>query len=187
MNALERPVLVLNKNWYPVAVSHAADALTKMYQSKAFAVDEETYAVMRFGEWVERGVQKGRPFVKTPSYPVQVPEIIVLSEYGEIPLRHMNYSKYSIFKRDKYTCQYCGSQPGREHVTIDHVLPKSRGGKTGWENCVTSCEPCNANKANATPGEMNMKLRSKPSRPEPMKMLRAKIGGRAVWRKFIGE
>lgn len=186
MNALERSVLVLNKNWFPVAVSSAADALTKMYQSKAFAVDEETYAVMRFGEWVERGVQKGRLFVKTPSYPVQVPEIIVLSEYGEVPLRHMNYSKFSIFKRDKYTCQYCGSQPGRERVTIDHVVPKSRGGKTTWENCVTSCEPCNANKASATPDEVGMKLRSTPSRPEPMKILRAKIGGRKVWRKFIG-
>ena len=187
MNVLETSVLVLNKNWWPVAVSHAADALTKMFQGKAASVDVDSYAIFRFGEWVERGVKDGRLFVKTPNYPIEVPEIIVLAEYGDIPQRHMNYSKYSVFKRDKYTCQYCGAQPGRESVTVDHVTPKSRGGKTTWTNCVTSCEPCNATKADSTPDEAGMKLRSKPTKPEPVKLLRAKIAERKKWRKFIGE
>ncbi len=186
MNVLETPVLVLNKSWYPLAVSHAADALTKMYQGKACSVDVNTFAIYRFGEWVERGVTEGCLSIQTPNYPIEVPEIIVLAEYNDIPQRHMNYSKYSIFKRDKYTCQYCGAQPGREHVTVDHVTPKSRGGKTTWENCVTSCEPCNANKASYTLDESSMKLRSKPVKPEPAKLLRAKIAERKQWRKFIG-
>jgi len=186
MRPLDERVLVLNKSWRPVSVEPASESLVKMWCGKAVAIDGRDYSVHRFGSWVERGVDPGMPFVRTTSYDVQVPEAIVLTEYGEIPKMGRNFSKYSIFKRDKYTCQYCGSQPGREGVTIDHVTPKAQGGKTDWTNCVTSCSPCNADKADLTPDEAGMKLRRPPVKPDPMAMLQIKVKSRSVWRKYVG-
>ncbi len=104
MRPLEEPVLVMNKSWMPVSVEPASESMVKMFCGKAVAIDGRDYSTHRFGSWVERGVDPGMPFVKTPNYDVQVPEAIVLTEYGEMPKMGRNFSKYSIFKRDKYTC-----------------------------------------------------------------------------------
>ena len=186
MKPLEEPVLVLNKSWRPVRVEPASEALTKMFCGKAVAIDGVDYSTHRFGSWVERPLDPGMPFVKSVNYDIQVPEAIVLIEYGEMPQMGRNFSKYSVFKRDKYTCQYCGGQPGREGVTIDHVTPKSKGGGTSWTNCVTACSDCNSDKADRTPVEAGMKLRRPAVKPEPMAMLQSRVRSRQVWRKYVG-
>jgi 5-methylcytosine-specific restriction endonuclease McrA len=192
MKPLERSVLVLNKFWQAVGIGTAADVLSKMFQGKAAAIDVtpsvggiEVYDWFRFGEWVERGVQDDKPFVRTPNYPVQIPEIAIMMEYGEVPQRARHFSRFSVFKRDKYVCQYCGAQPGKEFVTIDHVHPKSKGGDTSWLNCVTACEPCNSSKSNRTPQQAGMKLRNEPKQPDPLHMLKLRAEGNPIWRKFI--
>ena len=77
--------------------------------------------------------------------------MITLTEYDRVPANAVTFSRRNIYKRDRYTCQYCGVQPGSEELTIDHVLPRSRGGTSTWENCVLACLECNKRKADRTP------------------------------------
>ena len=92
-----------------------------------------------------------------------------------------------MFKRDHYTCQYCGVQPGTEELSIDHVVPRSQGGMSSWENCVLACVACNKRKADRTPEQAGMRLRKRPVRPTWKPLYadhRARI---ASWAKFISE
>ena len=91
--------------------------------------------------------------------------MLALARYDRLPTQAVAFSRRNIFKRDRFTCQFCGRQPGSEELTIDHVVPRSRGGTSTWENCVLACVPCNARKANRTPEQAGMKLRRAPVRP----------------------
>jgi 5-methylcytosine-specific restriction endonuclease McrA len=95
-------------------------------------------------------------------------------------------TRRTVIARDLYTCQYCGAQPGRAELTIDHVLPRSRGGKTTWENAVTACKPCNHKKRDRTPEEAEMTLRAKPSRPRFVAIvLLGEAHTQTVWHKYL--
>ncbi len=98
-------------------------------------------------------------------FKLRVPEVIALTDYDRLPMAAVTFSRRNIFKRDHYTCQYCGAQPGSEELTIDHVVPRSQGGVSTWENCVLACMACNKRKADRTPEQARMRLRKKPVRP----------------------
>lgn len=188
MSSLQEPVLVLNRGWTYIAVATAAEAIKDLFTGVSTAVDEETFAVYTFDDWVERGVKPGKPFIQTPKFRVEVPEVIVLSNFDKIPRKSIHYSKYHVYRRDRYTCQYCGSQLKREQLTIDHVLPRSQGGQTSWQNCVTCCGPCNAEKADRTPEQAGMKLRKAPAKPQwsiEMAVRRMNVKRKESWSKFI--
>jgi len=88
--------------------------------------------------------------------------------------------------RDNYTCQYCGAMPSRRELTIDHVLPRSRGGKTTWENVVTACQKCNGRKGSRTPEEAHMKLRVWPKRPRYLAIAAlSSVEAKQAWGKYI--
>ena len=93
------------------------------------------------------------------------PEVILLSGYVGMAERSVVFSRRNLYKRDRYTCQYCGAQPGAAELTIDHVLPRSRGGVSSWVNCALACVSCNKRKANRTPSEAGMPLRKAPAKP----------------------
>jgi hypothetical protein len=132
-------------------------------------LDPETYQTWTWADW--SAVKK------------VAPEIIVLSRYADTPSHKVPFSRRAIYKRDRFTCCYCGSQPGPAELTIDHVVPKSRGGQSSWVNCVLACVDCNKRKAARTPAEAKMKLRSQPRRPNFMPICgHIKI---ASWEKFI--
>lgn len=101
------------------------------------------------------------------SYPV--PLIIRLNSFYNA-LKSIDLSRRNIFKRDGMRCQYCGKK--NVHLTIDHILPKSRGGRDEWENLVTSCDTCNNFKGNRTPEEAGLKLLSKPRKPNPINFIK---------------
>jgi len=104
-----------------------------------------------------------------------------------LPAAHVTFSRRNIFKRDHYTCQYCGAQPGSEELTLDHVLPRSQGGVSSWENCVLACMACNKRKADRTPDQARMRVRKAPVRPT-WKPLYADHDARIEsWSKFISE
>lgn len=119
--------------------------------------DDQLYAVIAEKALDYRQVAtSGASFPKTrpeslQSYRVRVPEVIVLTSYDRLPSNAVTFSRRNIFKRDRFTCQYCGKQPGSEELTIDHVLPRAQGGTSTWENCVLACIECNAKKADRTP------------------------------------
>ena len=117
---------------------------------------------------------------------IKLPEIITLCNYSNVPTRAISFSRRNLFNRDKHICQYCGRQPGSDSLTVDHVMPRSRGGDTTWENCVLACVECNFRKADRTPEEAGMRLRKQPVKPKwnPGFSNRTRIPS---WDKFVSE
>jgi 5-methylcytosine-specific restriction endonuclease McrA len=93
-------------------------------------------------------------------------------------------SRNSVLLRDNFTCQYCGNTPGRNGLTLDHILPRSRGGETTWENVVAACRPCNIRKGDRLPEEARMALRKRPGRPHYLAFLLLS-GTQEVWDKYV--
>lgn len=100
------------------------------------------------------------------SITIKCPAVVRLFAYVNGNRNKVKFSRVNVFSRDKYSCQYCGSQPGTSYLTYDHVVPRSKGGKTVWENIVTCCLPCNSKKAARTPAEAKMPLLNKPVKPD---------------------
>jgi len=103
--------------------------------------------------------------LRTVNRDIPVPRVIALRDFDRLPQRHVRFSRTHIFMRDQYTCQYCIREFPKAQLNLDHVMPKSRGGKTSWDNVVTSCHTCNRVKGNRTPQEAHMPLYKKPKRP----------------------
>jgi 5-methylcytosine-specific restriction endonuclease McrA len=114
-------------------------------------VDPVDYRQYTWEDWSQLRPAEGESFVQTLRSQLRVPEVVTLVHYDRVPASKVTFSRRNIFKRDRYTCQYCGAQPGSEELTIDHVLPRSRGGPSSWENCVLACLKCNKRKADRTP------------------------------------
>lgn len=184
---LDRPTLVLNRNWQPVGVATVARALVKVWNESARIVDPADYQLYTWDDWTRLAPEDGEPFIRTTRSAFRVPEVVVLSHYDRIPRRTVAFSRRNVFKRDRYTCQYCGRRPGSEELTIDHVLPRAQGGTSTWENCVLACVDCNARKANRTPDQAHMRLLKKPIRPNWKPVYAAYGVTIDSWTKFISE
>lgn len=184
---LQRPTLVLNRHWQPVNVATVARSLVLVWNEAARFVDPESYQLYDWHDWSQMRPAADEPFIQAVTMRLRVPEVISLTTYDRMPEASVSFSRRNIFKRDHYTCQYCGSQPGSEELSIDHVTPRSHGGASTWENCVLACINCNKRKADRTPDEAGMKLRTQPVRPlwKPLyaeHRLRIKS-----WAKFVSE
>jgi len=187
VTALHRPTLVLNRNWQPVNVAPVARALVLVWNDSARIVDPADYQLYDWSDWSALRPAQGEAFIQAIKQRLRVPEVIVLSEYDRLPSAAVSFSRRNIFKRDRYTCQYCGGQPGCEELSIDHVVPRSQGGQSTWENCVLACLPCNKRKADRTPEQAGLKLRSRPVRPRWTPMYARESVRVASWSKFISE
>ena len=140
-----RRVLVLNQDYSPITVTSAERAFLLMYLEKAVLVHEDEKRTLRTINSV---------------YPM--PSVIRLQNYVYVPFKSVMLSRQNVFKRDTFRCQYCGT--GKD-LTLDHVLPKSKGGATSWKNLVTACKGCNSRKGDMTPEEAEMVLKVKPYKP----------------------
>jgi len=143
---LNAPVLVLNANYEPLNVCTTKRALSLIFSEKASLV------------------MNGRGVVQTISKAYPAPSIIRLDQMIKRPRPTVKLTKTEIFRRDNYTCQYCGQREQR--LTIDHVTPRHLGGKHVWENLVAACPSCNHKKGGKTPSQANMKLLNIPSAPD---------------------
>jgi 5-methylcytosine-specific restriction endonuclease McrA len=149
-------VLLLNTSYEPLAVISERRAMSLLMRGRVEAASEETYEM------------------KSVSQTFHVPTVIRLSRYVNAPRRGVHWNRRSVLRRDRYTCIYCGIRVGdrrrgrtltRRDLTIDHILPVSRGGKDTWSNTACACAACNHHKGDRTPHEMNLKLRWEPKRP----------------------
>ena len=184
---LTRPTLVLNRNWQPVGVTKVARTLIMVWNDTARIVDPDDFRLYTWADWSALEPDEGEPFIRTVRSRLRVPEVVSLTRYDRVPASTVTFSRRNIFKRDRYTCQYCGTQPGSEELTIDHVTPRSQGGVSSWQNCVLACVECNKRKANRTPEQARMPLRRKPVRPS-WKPIYATQGLRIdSWIKFVSE
>lgn len=187
MKMLNRPVLVLNRNWQPVNVATVARALVMLWNESARVVDPADYQTYTWEDWSTLRPRGEERFIQAVRFRLRVPEVITLASYDRLPSAAVAFSRRNIFKRDRYTCQYCGRQPGSEELTIDHVAPRSQGGKSSWENCVLACLPCNGRKADRTPQEAGMRLRKQPIQPTWNPLYAAHEARIESWSKFVSE
>ncbi len=188
MDALQKPVLVLNKLWMPIRVVPSIRAFTLLFAEKAYVVDTSDYAVFNWEEWCELPTNEDEDFVRTSKSNVKMPEVIVLSKYDKIPKKGMKLTKRNIFLRDDFTCQYTGAKVTTKTADIDHVIPKSKGGATNWANLVVCSKAINRKKADRTPQEAGLRLLKKPCKPEPQVIyIDPRMDMPKSWEKFIAK
>ena len=165
---INHPVLVLNQSYEPLTVCRARRAVVLIFQGKA--------------EMIENGVGA----IHTISATIELPSVIRLAQMIRRPRRARKMTRYEIFNRDRYTCQYCGEQS--RHLTLDHVVPRYRGGQHTWENVVSACVACNRRKAGRTPREASMKLIRPPLPPTGNPLFNVPyhyLNKRDEWRKYL--
>lgn len=167
---MNRHALVLNRNWTAVSTVTVHEALVLICREAAAAICPETYEVFGLEAWLDRSRERApslprERLVRTPSVAVETPEVVLLCHYGGVPRLEVSFSRRNLYRRDGYACQYCGRRANHAELSIDHVVPRSRGGETSWENCVLACVRCNTKKANKTLRDAGMRLNEEPRRP----------------------
>jgi 5-methylcytosine-specific restriction endonuclease McrA len=162
---LDTKVLILNRSYLPIHVTSVRRAFSLLYQGIARAVNEQ-YQTFDFSSWSDLSVSVHDESVGLVNRAIRVPRVILLVTYDRIPKRHVRFSRYNIYARDKSTCQYCGRRLPRHELNLDHVIPRSLGGTSTWENVVCSCHECNRRKGGRTPEDAEMNLLHKPVRPK---------------------
>ncbi len=185
---LSERTLVLNRSWSAIATTTVKNALRLVYTGAAKAIRPDTYEVHGFESWTDLAVQSGEPCIRTVALKIRVPEVILLTRYNGMPSPSAVFTRRNLYKRDGNTCQYCGVRPGTHELSIDHVLPRSRGGLSSWENCVLACVRCNRRKGDRLPHEANLKLLSRPRVPKWNPILEISLGRvRSSWEKFVSD
>lgn len=144
-SSMEKRVLVLNLDHSPIAVITVQKAIVLCLMEKANCLS--TYSLLK---------------IRTVSRSFEYPAVIRLNEYKNIPYKGVLLNRNNLFRRDNGECQYCGST---KQLTIDHVIPRSKGGKTSWTNLVTACHRCNVNKGDKSPDQVGLRLHREPFRP----------------------
>ncbi len=159
---------MLNASYEPLQLISTRRAVLLLLQEKA--------------ELVEAAEQR----LRAQGFSLEIPLVIRLVRYIRIPRRvRLPCSRRGVLARDRETCQYCGIQPGRSQLTVDHVMPRSRGGLTIWENVVTACRECNHDKGGRTPEEAGMVLMTVPRQPQYVAFaLLGELERHEVWRKY---
>ena len=161
---LNSPVLVLNKFFFPVDTTSVKRAFLMLYIGAAKAVDID-YETFDFDSWSEISILKKSESIRTVSKIIKIPRVIIVLRYDKVPNKEVKFNRYNIFRRDRSECQYCRKPFPKNQLTIDHVHPKSLGGKTIWENVVCCCITCNRKKGSNILSSTNMKLAVKPNNP----------------------
>lgn len=181
MPGLADKVLVLSRGWRPMGVVRARKAIGLVAVSHAVIVCPQTYGTYSLHDWAGLPARGNVPRIQAVRFSFDRPEVIVLyrtNRRAHLPIR---FSRRSVFQRDRYTCQYCLRVLRPEALTIDHVLPRSRGGRTSWENCVAACVSCNLAKGSSSPGDRVPKLRQRPRQPHWTALLE----NRPSWDSFL--
>jgi len=183
-SSLTDAALVLNRSWLPVGVCTVKNAICMCAREVARVVLPGSYELFDLDQWMERAPAEGSAVVRSVHAVFQAPEVIHLVGYDRVPRHEAAFSKRNIYIRDRATCQYCGNMPGWSRLTIDHIVPRSRGGGNSWENCVVACKPCNNRKGNRTPKEAGLML-NRPARRPPWRSFLHGVRSKDSWRAFV--
>lgn len=188
MPLLDAPVLILNRNYQAVHLTHVRRALCLLAKGhvKVLGEDFQTYD---WEEWlaVEPSEEE---FVTTAKRRVAVPHVIMTMLYDRLPRRSVKFSRRNVYLRDGLQCQFCGRRLPLEKLNLDHVIPQAQGGKSTWDNTVTSCIECNTRKRDRTPEQAGMRLLRKPDQPRWQSFLsvtarKLKVPVRESWKTFL--
>ncbi len=177
-------ILVLNRNFQPIHITNVKRAFSLLYVGTAQALGPN-FALFDFQKWSSLPVLDGEKFIHTVQKKIMVPQIIILQMYDRLPKTQIRLSRANVYARDQYQCQYCEKRPDRTQLNLDHVTPRSRGGKTSWENIVCCCLTCNLKKANRTPSEAGMRLLRIPQKPRFHPQFRFQGACPEAWEPFF--
>lgn len=192
---LNSNVLVLNRHYMAVHIVTARRAFVLLYRESAEVIDldEGHYANYDFGSWCElsdfRSEEKDdeEDWIRTVRFEIQIPRVIRLHAFDRAPRQSLRFNRRNLFARDGHCCQYCGKHEPASQLSLDHVMPRSRGGQTNWENVVCACVACNTKKGGRTPKEARMKLINTPRKPKNNPSLITKLDNPKYqsWKTFL--
>ena len=194
-DALASSVLVLNRLYMAVHVVGVRRAFGLLCRELAEVVHEEdghfaNYDFEAWREYCDDRVDIKQPhedWIRSVNFEIQAPRVIRLLRYDRLPSRALRLNRHTVFARDEHRCQYCGHRFPTNELSLDHVIPRSRGGNTTWENVVCCCVECNIRKGGRTPSEAHMKLVAKPIRPKrsPLITLKLRNPKYECWRTWV--
>lgn len=163
-------VLLLNQSFEPLRVISWQKAVTMFFLGKVEVVEEYDHNI------------------RSVSLVVKAPAVVRLLRYARVGMRKPPLSRTNVLARDNFSCQYCGDDVTSREATLDHVIPRSQGGTTSWENIVCCCKSCNRQKGGQTPKQSGMPLKGIPRQPEWLPVLRFKLHGNIPnsWQDFLG-
>jgi 5-methylcytosine-specific restriction endonuclease McrA len=170
---LDSHVLILNRFYMAIRVVDVRRALVLLYRQCAEVISHEAgqFISYDFDSWCEISQlnslekQPDDDFIQAVGFELQVPRIARLTRFDRMPLQTVRFNRKNLFARDEHTCQYCGKDYPTHKLSLDHVVPRSQGGPTTWENIVACCLRCNSRKGGRTPKQAGMKLRTQPTKP----------------------
>jgi 5-methylcytosine-specific restriction endonuclease McrA len=163
--------LLLTQGYEPIQIISWQRAITLIALNKVEVVEEYD-----------------APLLRAQSIVVNVPAVVRLRKTFRRHAKPVKFSRVNIYARDNYRCQYCAQKCTPDELTYDHVVPRSKGGRTTWENIVSACYTCNRRKANRTPAEAGMKLLTVPARPTWMPSVQVRVSAKSVpdaWRDYV--
>jgi len=183
-------VLVLNRNWQAVNTTTPAHAFCQMSSGNAMGLDiegDKRMLPVSWEEWVQLPTRDTDWTVGVVKGQLRVPRVILAMHYAKVPMRHPKFSYQAIRDRDEGRCQYTGRKLSRDEGNIDHVVPRSKGGKTTWSNCVLSCKKVNNRKRDRTPNEAGLRLIKSPDSPKvlPMTLFLRNVHDIPEWEPFL--
>lgn len=163
---LDRHVLVLNQNYEPLSVCSAKRAIILVFLGKAEIIEHHEH------------------MVRSVSFSLPLPSVVRLFLFINVPRKGIILSRRNVVKRDNHTCQYCGTIQGP--MTVDHIVPKTLGGKDSWDNLICACVSCNNKKGDRTPEQAGMKLLRQPRIPNRITFIQHFIGiADSRWRPYL--
>ncbi|MFH1418154.1 MAG: HNH endonuclease [Planctomycetota bacterium] len=188
-------VLVLNRNYLAIRVVNVRRAFSLLWREMAEVVHIESgrYTSYDFSEWCELS-ELAREFepdahdwISTVRLHIAVPRIIRLAVYDRLPKQMVKFNRRNIYARDGSRCQYCGTKYPTSELSLDHVVPRSQGGESSWENVVCACLRCNIKKGGRTPPQAHMRLITPPKKPRRNPVITVKLteGRYASWKAFL--
>ena len=186
-NMLNESVLVLNRSWIAIQIADARRAISLLYRGYARVVSPVDFSTYDFDDWKELSKTADDYVIRTVDFKIKVPDVIVLTLFNGIHRREIKFSRRNIFERDKNTCQYCAKQFKKTELTLDHVLPRSAGGRSTWENLVLACVPCNVKKGSRMPEDARMPLIRRPRKPRWVPYTGENLASsrKPSWQRFV--
>ncbi|MFQ5591814.1 MAG: HNH endonuclease [Phycisphaerae bacterium] len=198
---LDTRVLLLNAHYMALRVVSVRRAFALLFKRDAerqpiaevVSVEDGRYVAYDFTDWTELSAFKREfeplehDWVRTVRFHLLVPRIIRVLTFNKLPKREVKLNRRNIFARDRNVCQYCGRRFSSSELSLDHVVPRSQGGTSCWENLVCACVGCNVRKGGRTPTQANLRLVKHPYKPRrnPCASVRLSDERYASWKQFL--
>jgi len=198
---LDSSVLLLNAHYMAMRVVSVRRAFTLLFKrdheqkpiAEIVSVEDGRYLSYDFADWAELSAFKkefepdAHDWIRTVRFDLVVPRIVRVLTFAKLPKQDVKFNRRNLFARDNNTCQYCGKRHGSSHLSLDHVIPRSLGGTTCWENVVCACLKCNVRKGGRTPSQAHLQLIHPPHKPRRNPVVSISLADHrySSWRQFL--